>query len=65
MWNEILKVSKAKKLSKYRISKLTGIPQSTLRSYELGAEPSFKNIAKVAQVLGISLDELIKKIDKE
>lgn len=65
MWNEILKVSIARKISKYRISKLTGIPQSTLRSYELGAEPSFKNVAKVARVLDISLDELVKTIDKK
>lgn len=60
MWNKILKIIKTRKISKYRISKLTGIPQSTLRSYELGAEPSFKNAAKVARVLDISLDELAK-----
>ena len=61
MWNEILRASKEKDISKYRISKLTGIPQSTLRSYELGVEPSFKNVAKIANVLELDLNELARK----
>lgn len=65
MWNHIKVIMKEKNISIYRLSKLTNISDNTLRNYNYGAEPSFKNVAKVAQVLAISLDELAKTIDSK
>ena len=65
MWNHIKVIMKEKNISIYRLAKLTNISDNTLRNYNYGAEPSFKNVVKITKVLDISLDELVKKIDKE
>lgn len=61
MWDHIKIIMKEKNISIYRLAKLTNISDNTLRNYNYGAEPSFKNIARIAKVLDISLDELTKK----
>lgn len=63
MWNQLEELLKDKKISRYKLSKLTGIRQSTLQTYKDGAEPSFKNMCKIADALDVSLD-VFRKEDK-
>lgn len=64
MWNKVEKILKQKHLSIYRLSKMTGIHETTLRNYRKnyshpgGVSPSFKNACKIADALGVSLDAL-------
>lgn len=59
MWIKVEKLLKEQQLSVYQLSKLTKIPDSTLRNYKYKhSEISFKNACKIADVLGVSLDEL-------
>ena len=53
---------KAKKISIYKLSKLTGLPWSTIANYKNGSEMSFKNACKIADALEISLDQLRKEV---
>ena len=53
---------KAKKISIYKLSKLTGLPWSTIANYKNGSEMSFKNACKIADALEISLDTLRKEV---
>ncbi|WP_258328312.1 helix-turn-helix transcriptional regulator [Lactobacillus melliventris] len=48
----------SKKISIYGLSKLTEIPWSTIANYKKGADMLFTNACKIADVLGVSLDEL-------
>lgn len=56
MWQKVIIKRKELGYSNYKLSVLTGIPESTLRSYEKGVEPSFKNMCKIADALDVSLD---------
>jgi len=56
MWQKVTDKRKELGYSTYRLSALTGIHESTLRSYEKGVEPSFKNMCKIADALDVSLD---------
>lgn len=56
MWNLLEKVLKEKNMSIYRLSKITGIRESTIWHYKSGTEPSFKNMCKIANALDVSLD---------
>ena len=59
MWIKVEKLLKEQQLSIYQLSKLTQIPDSTLRNYKYKhSEISFKNACKIADALGVSLDEL-------
>ena len=64
MWNEVEKLLKRKHISIYRLAKLTGIKDSTLRSYRKNyvhpgdVNPSFNNACKIADALEVSLDDL-------
>lgn len=62
MWNQLEELLKDKKISRYKLSKLTGIRQSTLQTYKDGTEPSFKNMCKIADALDVSLD-VFRKVD--
>lgn len=58
LWNLVQKQLDKQSMSIYRLSKLTGILDNTLYSYSRGiSEPSFTNMVKIADVLGVSLDE--------
>lgn len=58
LWHPIQNQLTKKSMSVYRLSKLTGIPNSTLLSYKNdGVEPTFNNMEKIADALGVSLDE--------
>lgn len=50
-------------MTRYKLSKLTGIRQTTLQSYKDGVEPSFKNMCKIADALDVSLDYFRKRDD--
>ena len=59
MWKKAKKILKEKGMSIYRLSKITGIPDNTLRNYRSKhSDPSFTNACKIADALNISLDEL-------
>lgn len=58
MWNEIEKILKKKKMSIYKLAKLTGIPDTSLHNYKNGSQLSFVNACKIADALGVSLDDL-------
>ena len=58
LWHPIQNQLTKKSMSVYRLSKLTGIPNSTLLSYKNdGVEPTFNNMEKIADALNVSLDE--------
>lgn len=58
MWEQIQKILDKKKLSILQLSKLTGIPASTLYNYKQGFQLTFKNACKIADALKVSLDDL-------
>mgnify|MGYP005792741331 CR=1 FL=1 len=58
LWETVQNQLTKKSMSVYRLSKLTGIPNSTLLSYKNdGVEPTFNNMEKIADALGVILDE--------
>lgn len=63
MWNQLEELLNSKNMTRYKLSKLTGIRQSTLQTYKDGAEPSFKNMCKIADALDVSL-EVFRKENK-
>lgn len=64
LWELVQKQLDKQSMSIYRLSKLTGILDNTLYSYSRGiSEPSFTNMVKIADALGVSLDEF--RSDKE
>lgn len=57
LWVRIQHLLNKKKISIYRLSKLTGIPMNTLYYYKNhSVEPSFGNVIKIADALNVSLD---------
>lgn len=58
MWEETIRILKQRGLSVYWLSKQTGIPQTTLWDYKYGSRASFVNACKIADALGVSLDDL-------
>ncbi|MHC6158592.1 helix-turn-helix transcriptional regulator [Lactobacillus delbrueckii] len=58
MWKQTTKILKSRGLTVYWLSQKTGIPQTTLGNYRNGAMPSFVNACKIADALGVSLDDL-------
>lgn len=57
LWKLIQKELKKQGMTAYRLSKITGLSQNTLQNYKHGHEPSFSNVVKIADALGVSLDE--------
>lgn len=58
MWKNVKKLLKEKQITVYGLAKITGISDNTLRNYKYGAEPSFKNVCKIADALGVTTDDL-------
>lgn len=59
MWSKIQYELKKQGKSVYWLSKQTGISDNTLYSYKnYGIEPTFNKVCKIADALGISLDDL-------
>lgn len=62
MWNVVEKILKERSLTIYRLSKMTGISDNTLRNYRTKrSDPSFTNACKIADALKVSLDDLREK----
>lgn len=50
---------KKKGITIYKLSKMTGIPDNTLRNYRSKkSDPSFTNACKIADALNVKLDDL-------
>lgn len=59
MWKTVEKILKQKGITIYKLAKLTGISDNTLRNYRSkNSDPSFTNACKIADALGVSLDDL-------
>lgn len=60
MWNKIEKQLKIKGWSMYRLAKESGVHPSNFSNLKAGRmkEMSWTNMCKVADALGISIDEL-------
>ena len=51
-----------KNISCYKLSKETGIPQSSLSDYKTGkTEPTAKNISILADYFGVTVDDLLRE----
>lgn len=60
-------IREQKNITRYRLAKLTGVPQSTLQMIENSEDPNptFKTMCKIADALDISLDELRRENKNE
>lgn len=62
LWLKVQKQLDKKGWSLHKFSKIVDIPDATLRMYKFkGSDPSFTNACKIADALGVSLDELRDK----
>ena len=61
----ILKIAERKQLTKYKVAKISGIPQSTFLDIvnEKNLNPTIETISKIANGLGVSVSELISKAE--
>ena len=61
MIDNIKEVREAKGMSRYKLSQITGIHQSTLKRYEDKEikKISFTNLLKICEALGIDIKEII------
>lgn len=61
MIGKIIEIRKEKGISRYRLSQLTGISESTLLRYENGdiKKASFENIIKICEALEIDVKEIM------
>ncbi len=64
MWNKVEQILKQENMSIYRLAKLSGISENTLRNYRSGSEPSFTNMDKIAQTLNVSLEVFSSRNDQ-
>jgi transcriptional regulator with XRE-family HTH domain len=61
----LVKILQERGMSRYRLSKMTGIPQSTIAEWgKNNKTPSADRLAIVADALDVSLDCLIGKTEK-
>ena len=59
MWFQIQSELKRQGKSVYWLSKQTGISDNTIYAYKNhGIEPTFSKVCKIADALGVSLDDL-------
>ncbi|MDK7067308.1 helix-turn-helix transcriptional regulator [Lactobacillus paragasseri] len=58
-WRHIDELLRNKKISLKELAIKSNVNYETIRSYKYrGYEPSFKNMCKIADALGVSLDKL-------
>ena len=64
--SNIKKLRKQKRLSQDKLARLADIPYNTLIKIESGRSnnPTFKTLSKLADALGVSLDELAGRTTK-
>lgn len=64
MWSKIQDELKRQGKSVYWLSKQTGISDNTIYAYKNhGIEPTFSKVCKIADALGVSLDDLREDTD--
>ena len=57
-------IRKAKEISVYRLSQLSGVSETHIRDLERGdRDPSLDTISKIAAAMGLSLPELLNEKD--
>jgi transcriptional regulator with XRE-family HTH domain len=62
LYQKFTVLSKKRGLSAYAVSKITGIPQSTFSDWKKGkSSPKLDKLMKIADCLGVTLDEFIKE----
>lgn len=61
------KILKEKEITQYKLSKLSGIPQTTLSSImnERSKSPSLDIVMQIAKTLGVTVSELIGEVEEE
>ena len=55
---KIIKLRQQKGWSLDDLAERSGVPRTTLHNIEKGHEPSWSKVCKIADALGVSLDEL-------
>ena len=67
MWKKLEKYLNEKKISMYRLSKMTGIPETTINNikHKRIKSVSFYTVYKIAKALEIDLEELVPDEWKE
>ena len=62
----INKLAEEKNITKYRICKNSGVPQTTLSEIASGknSNPTIDTIEKIARGIGVPVSELIKKAEE-
>ena len=61
----ILKIAERKQLTKYKVAKISGIPQSTFLDIvnERNLNPTIETISKIANGLGVTVSELLMETE--
>lgn len=60
--NRIKKLRQDKFMTRLDLAKLTGVSRMTVYNWEQGAfSPEYKNLKLIADVLGVKVEELLKK----
>ena len=61
----ILKIAERKQLTKYKVAKISGIPQSTFLDIvnEKNLNPAIETISKIANGLGVTVSELLMETE--
>lgn len=60
MYEKLEKILAERNITNYRISKDTGIPQSTLSQWKIKKKiPKFENVVKIADYLQVDVKELL------
>lgn len=65
IWNEIVELSTDKGMTISELASKSGVPRTTLYNIKTGQskKPSFELIAKVVEVLNVSLDDFRKGVE--
>ncbi|MDR0299233.1 MAG: helix-turn-helix transcriptional regulator [Streptococcaceae bacterium] len=67
MWEKIEKMMIERKISIYQLAKMAKIPRESLYSMkrQRAKSASFNTVVKIADALGVSLDEFRKEVENE
>ncbi|WP_040468564.1 helix-turn-helix domain-containing protein [Limosilactobacillus gastricus] len=56
-WTNVQKIISKRKITIAELARLSRVNENTLRNYKKGHEPTFGNMVKIADALGVSLDD--------
>ena len=57
---ELSRICKEKGISRYSLSKRTGIPDSTLQNYENGTTPNFSTLEIICEAMGTTIADFFR-----